>query len=150
MLFRVSKQVKRPYVPVKESAFAPHRHNRQLLNRAQGQHTELLRRSAFGLVRVYNALPADIIQHTNVREFQRALTCAVKEKCKSQEASWQFCFSPRPHVDATTTFLPPTVFLLPTLPLSYFLLPTRHAATRQHFSYQVFRSFSCLSRVQDL
>ena len=83
-----------------ETRKTTHAHCRQLLNRTRGPHSELLRRSALGLARVYNDLPAAVVAHDTVKGFQRALTALAKEHCAAGAWNWTRCFSPRPHVDA--------------------------------------------------
>ena len=75
-------------------------HGRKLLDRTQGPHSELLRRSALGLARVYNDLPAAVVTLSTVKGFQRALTALAREHCAAGAWNWRYCFSPRPHVDA--------------------------------------------------
>ena len=75
-------------------------HERQLLDRTQGKHSELLRRSALGLARVYNRLPGGVVANNSVKGFQHDLTCLARERCTAGAYHWYECFSPRPHVDA--------------------------------------------------
>ena len=75
-------------------------HERQLLDRTQGRHTELLRRTAFGLARVYNRLPGGVVANNSVKGFQTDLTALARERCSAGAYRWYNCFSPRPHVDA--------------------------------------------------
>ena len=75
-------------------------HERQLLNRTQGRHSELLRRSALGLARVYNRLPSGVVANDTVKGFQHDLTCLARESCAKGTYEWYNCFSPRSHVDA--------------------------------------------------
>ena len=75
-------------------------HERQLLDRTQGSHSELLRRSAFGLARVYNRLPGGVVANNTVQGFQHDLTALAKERCATGAYGWRNYFSPRPHVDA--------------------------------------------------
>ena len=95
-LFPLATPVRRHH----QTRAALHTHERQLLDRTQGQHSELLRRSAFGLARVYNRLPGGVVANDSVKGFQRDLTALAKELCASGVYDWASCYSPRPHVDA--------------------------------------------------
>ena len=56
------------------------RHHRQL---EEVQHTncpELLRRSAFGLIKVYNLLPYEVVAANSVKEFQKRLQALVRAR----------------------------------------------------------------------
>ena len=55
------------------------RHNKQLYDYLQGSHTELLRRSLLGQVRVYNDLPQLTVDSKTVKLFQRKLQETLKE-----------------------------------------------------------------------
>ena len=52
---------------------ATRRHNWQLAEHRKGRFLEILRRSALGLVAVYNLLPADVVAADTVKNFQRLL-----------------------------------------------------------------------------
>merc|ERR1712139_451089 len=52
---------------------AKRRHSRHLKEPRQGRFLEVLRRSALGLVAVYNALPNDTVKETTVKDFQAKL-----------------------------------------------------------------------------
>ena len=74
------------------TSFASTLHNKQLLDRCDGSQTEVLQRSIFGLVRVYNLLPQVIIDLSCVKSFQGALTEMVRIRCRDAAVGWQFTF----------------------------------------------------------
>merc|ERR1711907_700344 len=53
--------------------YASRRHSKQLVSWRVGRFSEVLRRSALGLVSVYNLLPEHVVQQQTVRDFQRKL-----------------------------------------------------------------------------
>ena len=69
------------------------RHNRQLRQHAIG--TETLRRSLFGLVKIYNLLPQQVIDLKSVQLFQCALQHALSLAACRNVRYWEFLFSPR-------------------------------------------------------
>merc|ERR1711907_309905 len=69
--------------------FAPSRHSYQLFDYCEGVKSAILERSVYGLVKVYNRLPPDIVSRTTVKEFQRELHNAVKVACKSEVDGWK-------------------------------------------------------------
>ena len=95
-LFPLAEPLPRRY----QTRAALRAHERQLPDRTQGRHSELLRRSAFGLARVYNRLPAGVVANNCVKGFQHDLTALARERCTAGDLCWLDCFSPRPHVDA--------------------------------------------------
>lgn len=64
------------------------RHNKRLHQRAIG--TETLRRSLFGLVKVYNLLPQQIINKTSVKLFQSALQQALCVAASLNVHNWEY------------------------------------------------------------
>ena len=71
------------------------RHNRQLKEHRKGRFLEILRRSALGLVGVYNLLPGEIVEQAAVKDFQTHLTKLLKERASSGREEWKDTFSPR-------------------------------------------------------
>ena len=70
------------------------RHNKQILDRCQGDQLEFFRRSLFGLVGVYNLLPQDVVDLKSVKSFQSALTAIAREQCRNSISDmWKFRFS---------------------------------------------------------
>ena len=57
---------------------------------------EYIKRSMFGLVAIYNRLPADIVESAStVPEFQSALQDLLKRAATSNIRNWERTFSPR-------------------------------------------------------
>ena len=73
---------------------ARRRHSRQLLERCDGRHLEILNRSIFGLVRIYNLLEQRIVDAPTVRCFQKRLTKLAHVRSQT-DLSWPIMFSPR-------------------------------------------------------
>ena len=71
------------------------RHSRQLLEIRNEHFLEIERRSALGLVWVYNRLPDGISRHDTVKEFQRTLQLLLKDRLASGCTDWKTTFSPR-------------------------------------------------------
>ena len=71
------------------------RHNKQLEDIRQGNFLELERRSALGLIAVYNLLPQSAVDENSVQAFQPHLQGFLKQQAKAQVQSWQTLFSPR-------------------------------------------------------
>ena len=71
------------------------RHARQL-EEVRGAHfLEIERRSALGLVGVYNFLPEDAVLASSGSMFQSGLQLLVKERAKAGCADWSETYSPR-------------------------------------------------------
>ena len=58
-------------------------------------HLNMVRRSAFGVIAVYNLLPATVVQLDSVKEFQRALGELVKGRAQAGCEDLQLTCSPR-------------------------------------------------------
>ena len=69
------------------------RHNRQLLDRVSASSTEVFRRSIFGTVQCYNALPQNVVDRPSVSSFQRALQAALSHQAELGASNWQGMFS---------------------------------------------------------
>ena len=70
-------------------------HHLQLHDYVDGSQTELLRRSALGLPRVYNRLPTEVVSHKTVKAFQKALQELVLKEAKKGKEDWAKLLSPR-------------------------------------------------------
>ena len=64
-------------------------HTKQLHDWLTERDTELLRRSALGLVRVYNKLPQKAVDFSTVKGFQSWLREEIKKAAKNNKANWQ-------------------------------------------------------------
>ena len=71
------------------------RHGAQLKDWRHGTHLNAIRRSALGLVAVYNLLPPNVVKRTDVKEFQKKLQDLVKERAAANCEDWAETFSPR-------------------------------------------------------
>ena len=71
------------------------RHTKQLHNYLVGKYTELLRRSALGLVKVYNALPQEAADSTTVKNFQKWLQDHLKTLAAADVPDWENFFNTR-------------------------------------------------------
>ena len=71
------------------------RHSRHLADLRQANFSEQIRRSALGLIPVYNLLPADIVALPTVAAFQSALQRLLKIAAAAGRPGWQSLFSPR-------------------------------------------------------
>ena len=59
----------------------------------KGRHSELLKRSTFGLVRVYNNLPGHVVACASVSEFQSSLQHMVKDYASRGAPAWASCLN---------------------------------------------------------
>ena len=64
-------------------------HTKQLYDWLSVRDTELLRRSALGLVRVYNELPQAAVDTTSVKDFQQWLQNYVRTEALKDTADWE-------------------------------------------------------------
>ena len=71
------------------------RHGRQLSDLRTRTHLNLVRRSALGLVAVYNLLPEKVVRLQKVRSFQQALQNLVKDRACANCEDWHLTLSPR-------------------------------------------------------
>ena len=71
------------------------RHNIQLVEDEDGTRHEFLRRSIFGLVRIWNRLDQTLVEAPSCSKFQGALTELVRNRCRANSENWEKFFSPR-------------------------------------------------------
>ena len=69
------------------------RHRRQFVNPCDGTQLRQFSRSLFGLLKVWNALPADFVEAKSVSKFQSMLSNAAKCACRDEAPFWQEMFS---------------------------------------------------------
>ena len=67
-------------------------HNRQIQCKIEPGSLAVFRRSLFGLVRVYNNLPANIVQANTVSSFQSRLQALMKASALNDVPSWSLRF----------------------------------------------------------
>ena len=87
--FRLSSDV-----PMRVTRASLSRHSKQLVDICSGDCLEILRRSAFGLVRIYNELPAKAVDASSVKVFQRTLQEALEEAASMSAAGWPLICAP--------------------------------------------------------
>ena len=61
-------------------------HSKRLHDPREAHHTDILARSALGLIRVYNPLPEYVVQKTSVKEFQHSLQGIAMQRAQAQGA----------------------------------------------------------------
>ena len=71
-----------------------HRHDKQLMDRCNGSQNDLVHRSFFGMVRIYNLLPQHAINMPTVSCFQKELTKMTRNVCQTSRP-WQSLFCSR-------------------------------------------------------
>ena len=74
---------------------AARRHAKQLEDPRKGAFPELLRRSALGLVAVYNLLPKEVVTANTVKDFQKQLQGLLKQRATAGCEDWAETLSPR-------------------------------------------------------
>jgi len=70
-------------------------HSNELHSWRKGQFLELFRRSAFGLVDVYNMLPQSFMGQATVKGFQHELQALIRKGAAARHPRWHELFSPR-------------------------------------------------------
>lgn len=70
----------------------PDRHPRQFHDPMEHSHPSIMKRSLFGLVHVYNTLPASTVATGAVKTFQRRLQWQAKDKMKADGAQWKLMY----------------------------------------------------------
>ena len=72
-----------------------HRHSLQLEEQRPGTKHALLRRSIFGLTRVWKRLPREAVAQKTTKDFQKLLTKYVGMACWRGDVDWAELLSPR-------------------------------------------------------
>ena len=72
-------------------------HSKQLYGHDLSIHYQhdLHKRSIFGMTRIYNSLPQNVVDHDNVKNFQSALTIMARTACQNNQECWWNLFSAR-------------------------------------------------------
>ena len=82
-------------VPARSSRhFRPH--SMRLAEWPPERNLDVARRSALGMIRVYNLLPHECVLHKTLSEFQRALSGLVRDRVVAGDHRWRHLLSPRP------------------------------------------------------
>ena len=92
VLFPVLGHVQEPYLLQRLRRWRP-LHKRQLQTPASSFSTDVMKKSLFGLARVYNVLPQHLVDLSSVKLFQRHLQCGLLKCAKSGVDDWQTLFS---------------------------------------------------------
>ena len=71
------------------------RHSFEIAEWPRGRDLQGMRRSALGMIRVYNLLPQEAAEKTEVKAFQSALTQLLRDRLIAGDPNWRFVFSPR-------------------------------------------------------
>ena len=95
LLYKIAKRQTHPdlhelfpldsQTPVHNTRLASRRHKLNLQDKCDGTQSEILNRSIFGMVRVFDALPEQTIACPSVKLFQKALTQIARERCEAGE-----------------------------------------------------------------
>ena len=78
-----------------QTKWKKHRHSFQLMEARRGTQHALLRRSVFGLIRVWNRLPQEVVFAATVEDMQKLLTRMVWRACQRGDHEWSCTLSPR-------------------------------------------------------
>ncbi len=71
------------------------RHDVQLVEWPSGRNLDVLRRSALGMIRVYNLLPEECVAARDVSGFQSSLSQLVRDRLVGGDPRWKFVLSSR-------------------------------------------------------
>ena len=71
------------------------RHSFQIMEWPPGRNLEIMRRSALGMIRVYNLLPQEVVDKADVKSFQSALTQMLRDRVNGGDEQWRWLFSQR-------------------------------------------------------
>ena len=84
-------------VPASQTRACRAAHPLQIVDFCDGQHEDLMRRSIFGLVHVFNQMPAHCVEGcVCVSSFQRRLTEAAHAACRAAKPRWAHIWSGMP------------------------------------------------------
>ena len=87
-----------------KTRFQVYCHTMQPIETREGTHHALLRRSVFGLLRIWNRLPSRVVHAPSVKEFQNMLTDIARSACRRGYPQWMCVLSPRPVILPETLF----------------------------------------------
>ena len=79
----------------KQTRAMDRRHSRTLVDPLRGPHLEIAKRSALGLIAVYNMLPKNVVCNNSLAGFQTALQAMLKQRVEQGDPDWQRLLSPR-------------------------------------------------------
>ena len=78
-----------------QTRYGERRHPLQLRELRTGRFLEVLRRSALGLVAVYNLLPFKVVSEASLKDFQKGLQDLVRQRAQAGCEDWRVTLSPR-------------------------------------------------------
>ena len=70
------------------------RHDKQVVDRSEHTHLQVIDRSVLGLPKVYNCFPSNVVGEISVTGFQSALTKLARSLCECGVTEWSTRFSP--------------------------------------------------------
>lgn len=71
------------------------RHSRHVVEWLAGRSLDIMRRSALGMIHIYNLSPDELVMKPSVNEFQRGLTVLVKKRMVARDSRWNAVISSR-------------------------------------------------------
>ena len=89
---RATRSIVQEAIPARVRGVAQ-RHNKQLADRVTARAAEQFKRSIFGMVQCYNALPQQFVDPKSVKVLQRHLQAAVASLASEGFDRWQSIFS---------------------------------------------------------
>ena len=91
-LFPLLGEVSEPFVRIRTRHWRP-RHSKQLYTEAGIASSDVMQRSLFGLVHLYNKLPQKVVDSPSPHAFQGRLQAALKKYAQAGVENWQRLFS---------------------------------------------------------
>ena len=67
-------------------------HSKAIHDPVETGHPAIIKRSVFGIIRVFNTLPQKFVDAKNVRIFQRLLQAQAKGAARAGKENWQLMF----------------------------------------------------------
>ena len=72
------------------------RHSKQIMDPVAFNHPVMIKRSVFGLIRVFNSLPQNVVNAGSVQIFQKMLQGRAKDLARNGQSKWELMYH---HVD---------------------------------------------------
>ena len=66
-----------------------------LREHARHNDLDIMRRSALGMIRVYNLLPQAVVSERTIKDFQHELTEFIRSRVVARDGRWKAVLSPR-------------------------------------------------------
>ena len=80
--------------PARRTRHSQEGHSKRFVDQTGGRRHELVFRSLFAAVRVYNSLPQYIVDSIDVSTFQRCLVERARSACRSGDEAWNIMYHP--------------------------------------------------------